>query len=171
MKRDRLRVTMLAVLSALVTSVTLAAPASAGTADVVAASVPTSYCNGKAESLVVKNYKRAADTIPLRCGTPTYGFVHLVTRGRWNAAFDSQIAQTIARGEVSADRTIYATFDARCHELFRVVVNPGPIGGNGFRPQGIITAYHISPIRPTAQVLAAPADGQCPIIEPIADPH
>lgn len=118
-------------------------------------------------------YMRGAAAIPLRCGTATYGFNHLVQKGRWNAAFDSQIAQTISRGEESADRTIYATFNNTCVELFRAVVNPGAIGGTGFAPQGIITAYY----RTYPTTAAAPDSTQasrertdCPIIIPVNEP-
>ena len=52
---------------------------------------------------------------------------------------------TTARGESSADGTVYAWFDDRCAEKFRVIVNPGPIGRSGFRLQGIITAYRVIP--------------------------
>jgi hypothetical protein len=105
------------------------------------AGAPPGSCQGKSEESVVKAYTRGILAIPLRCGTLTYGFTHIVDRGRWNDVFDSDIALTIARGEENGDGSIYAWFDDRCVEQFRVVVNQGPIGGSGFRPQGVITAY------------------------------
>jgi hypothetical protein len=65
----------------------------------------------------------------LRCGTSSWGFKHLTGHGRWNAAFDAKIALTIARGERVTDlqqdggSAIYALFNNRCTELFRVIYN------------------------------------------------
>lgn len=111
------------------------------------ASAPAGTCQAKSETSVVRVYNRGGKAIPLRCGTLTYGFNHIVARGRWGDLFDSDIALTIARGEESTDGTVYAWFDDRCVETFRVIVNPGPIGRSGFRPQGVITAYRV--ISPT----------------------
>jgi hypothetical protein len=112
---------------------------------VAQASVPTSYCSGRAYSFVVKNYTRGAAGLPIRCGSTEWGFRHITAR--WNAAFDANIALTIARGEAVVDyqqdggSTIYALFDSRCNELFRVIYNGGAYLGTGVRPQGVITAY------------------------------
>lgn len=116
------------------------APASASHA-----SVPTSYCAHRSYKSVVRNYTRGGGHYPLRCGTATWGFKHITHR--WNAAFDAKIALTIARGEQVADvqqdggTAIFALFNDRCTELFRVIYNGGAYRGNGIRPQGIITAY------------------------------
>lgn len=120
------------------------------------ASVPTSFCNPHAYTYVVKNYTRGAARLPLRCGTTTWGFKHITHR--WDAAFDGKIALTISRGEVVTDvqqdggSAIYALFDNRCNELFRVIYNGGAYRGNGVRPQGIITAYDRT-------IITAVADG------------
>lgn len=85
--------------------------------------------------------------LALRCGTATWGLVHLVARGRWNSTFDSMIALTIAQGEKVSDlqqdggSRIFALFDSGCHELFRVIYNGNAYNGNGVSPQGVITAY------------------------------
>ncbi|MGH3769272.1 MAG: hypothetical protein ACRDTX_29685 [Pseudonocardiaceae bacterium] len=119
-----------------------------------AASVPKNYCNGRSYTHVVKNYTRGAATLPLRCGTSTWGFSHITAR--WNAPFDSNIALTISRGEEVNDlqgdggSAIYALFNDRCEELFRVIYNGGAYRGNDVRPQGIITAYERSTVVPTA---------------------
>jgi hypothetical protein len=129
----------------------LAALAVAATAALAApqaayASVPKSWCDGKSYKKVVKNYHRGAGSYPLRCGNARWGFLHITHR--WNAAFDSSIALTIAKGEEVKDlqqdggSAIFALFDNRCHELFRVIYNGGALHGNGIRPQGIITAYY-----------------------------
>lgn len=102
------------------------------------AAAPPNFCDGKSEGAVVRTYNRGSVAIPLRCGTATYGFRHVVQRGRWSDSFDSRVAQTIARGTVNGAGTIDAEFDDRCVERFRVVVNQGAIGGNGFRPQASV---------------------------------
>lgn len=143
------------------------------------ASAPVYSCQAKSEASVVAVYSRNTLAIPLRCGTLNYGFNHLVARGRWSDVFDSDIALTIARGEQSADGTVYAWFDDNCTETFRVIVNPGPIGGSGFRPQGVITAYEVS--SPITVAYRTDYGGQrsipegtartdCPIVIPVNDP-
>lgn len=103
-------------------------------------------CGGSGHTHVVKRYSRGAARLPLRCGTATWGYRHITHR--WNAAFDREIALTIARGDVVQDlqgdggSAIYALFDRRCKELFRVIYNGGAYRGTGVRPQGIITAYY-----------------------------
>jgi hypothetical protein len=117
----------------------------AATGSPAQASVPTSYCGGRSYTFVVKNYTRGAAQLPLRCGNTRFGFNHITAR--WSAAFDANIALTIARGESATDvqqdggSAIFALFDSRCNELFRVIYNGGAYNGTGVRPQGIITAY------------------------------
>lgn len=112
------------------------------------ASVPTTSCNGRSYTYVVKAYTRGAAALPLRCGTSTWGFQHITAR--WNAGFDATIALTVSRGEAVADEqqdggsTIYALFDDQCNELFRVIYNSNAYLGNDVRPQGIITAFEIT---------------------------
>lgn len=143
------------------------------------ASVPRTYCNGRSYTFVVKNYTRGAAQLPLRCGNSRFGFLHITAR--WNAAFDANIALTIARGESANDvqqdggTAIYALFDNSCNELFRVIYNGGAYNGNGVRPQGIITAYApsvIATITPGARLRdhssVTPAyRTDCPIIQNI----
>lgn len=135
------------------------------------ASAPNNFCEGKAEQTVVKTYSRGSLVTPLRCGKASYGFDHMVGYGRWNDQYDSQIAETIARGEESRDKTIYATFGPGCKELFRVIVNQGPTRGNEFRPQGVITAYYTTKTQAIMKPNSTANDvGDCPIIEGIAEP-
>lgn len=123
------------------------------TAANASASVPTTYCGGRSYTHVVKSYSRGAVSLPLRCGTATWGFTHITAR--WNSSFDANIALTISRGEEVTDRqgdggsAIYALFDGRCRELFRVIYNGGAYRGNDVRPQGIITAYDTSIVHTT----------------------
>ncbi|MGH3585505.1 MAG: hypothetical protein ACRDQ0_04190 [Pseudonocardia sp.] len=137
--------------------------------DGAAAEVPTYHCNDKSRESVVKIYHRGGVSVPLRCGTDTWGLNHIVSRGRWGDTFSAQIAQTIARGTVSRDGTVYAAFDDDCNEPFRIIVNSGALHGTEFAPQGIVTAYHISPgPQATAYPASSPApDGQCLIVEPV----
>jgi hypothetical protein len=135
------------------------------------ASVPRTFCNNHAYTYVVKNYSRGAARLPLRCGTSTWGFRHITHR--WDAAFDSSIALTIARGEVVNDLQqdggshIYALFNDRCTELFRVIYNAGAYRGNGVRPQGIITGllpgrrHHRSIRRGRRERHGRPAAARC----------
>jgi hypothetical protein len=71
---------------------------------------------------------------------------------------------------MSRDGTVFATFDDDCNELFRVIVNPGPLHGTGFSPQGIITAYFVTPVTlETGQRSASSlADTHCLIAEPVS---
>ena len=111
-------------------------------------------------------YQRGPTSIPLRCGTATYGFNHVLQR--WNDAYDSQIALTIARGEVTPDGSRYSLFTPKCKELFRVIVNQGPIGKAGFRPQGIITAYATDDLRTSAALTPSATDiDRCPLYQGI----
>jgi hypothetical protein len=80
--------------------VALAVPLTASSAN---ASVPTTICNGKSYQTLVKTYTYGAQQLALRCGTASWGFIHIKNYGRWNAAFDSMIALTIARGEKVTD--------------------------------------------------------------------
>lgn len=130
------------------------------------ASVPTTYCSGHSYTYIVKNYYRGSAARPLRCGTTSWGFNHI--KGRWNSAFDANIALTISRGESVADyqqdggSRIYALFNNYCNELFRVIYNGGAYNGYGVRPQGIITAYYItnSAIATSPGVNAVTPDGK-----------
>jgi hypothetical protein len=121
----------------------LAAPAQAATPNTVS----STYCSGKSQNTVVKNYTRGSRTYTLRCGTSTWGFVHVVGYGRWNAAYDTEIALTVAQGDLTsgtADTSGVYTYyaDGACSSpTFTVVFNQGALNGNGIRPQGIITAY------------------------------
>ncbi|HEY6798319.1 MAG TPA: hypothetical protein VI248_26875 [Kineosporiaceae bacterium] len=159
--------------------VALAAISMAGLAGVspAAASVPTSYCNGKSLQSVVKNYYRGSAPRPLRCGTRTWGFLHITAR--WNSAFDAGIALTISRGEEVGDlqqdggSSIYALFDGQCNELFRVIYNGGAWRGTTtVSPQGIITAYDKSSVITTTPERAVDAAAityrtDCPVYQNI----
>ena len=114
-----------------------------------ASATPTADpCAGKPANHIVKNYTRSFVTVPLRCGTSTWGYRHLVPKHGFN---DGQIANTVARGKQSFG--FYYTNLNQCPPTaFKVVFNNGAIGGTGVRPQGIVTAYyqpgHISSVAP-----------------------
>ncbi|RFU39560.1 hypothetical protein DZF91_21725 [Actinomadura logoneensis] len=125
-------------------------------------------CGGQGYAHVVRLYRRGGARLPLRCGTSTWGYRHITHR--WSADFDRRIALTISRGVVVQDvqgdggTAIYALFDRRCKELFRVIYNGGAYRGHDVRPQGIITAYR----RDIAHArLAAPSRRPCAVIQDI----
>jgi hypothetical protein len=87
---------------------------------------------------------------------------------RWNAAFDGMIALTYARGE-TYDHKKYILFDDNCQARFVVYLNPAAHRRTGVRPQGVITAYPVTP-PPTQRVSTfGPQAGlwrdDCPIFE------
>lgn len=107
-----------------------------------------SYCSGNSYTYLIKTYDRGSEKLALRCGTSSWGFNHITAR--WNSTFDSEMALTISRIERVDDyqgdgrSAIYALFDVRCNEIFRVIYNGRVYNGNGVSPQGIITAYERS---------------------------
>ncbi len=134
-------------------------PVGAPPAASVAAGPPAlAPCAGKSVGFVLRTYRRGASRLVLRCGSTTWGYRH-VTR-RWSPAFDAKIALTLARGAVVTDyqqdggSAIYALFDARCRELFRVIYNAGAYRGVAVRPQGVVTAY----ARPTLVMASVAPD-------------
>lgn len=138
------------------------------------ASVSTSWCNGKSYKTVVKTYTRGSGKYPLRCGTTSWGFNHITQR--WNASFDAKIALTISRGEDVGDiqqdggSNIFALFNDKCTELFRVIYNGRAYKGNDVSPQGIITAYDrtiISTVLPADTAASSAYRTDCPVIQEI----
>ena len=121
--RRRLAARAASSLLALTTLTIASAPAQAAVA-------PT-YCTGRSMVSLVKTYSYGAEQLALRCGAPSWGFVHI--KPRWDAAFDSMIALTIGRGEKVNDlqldggSKIFALFDSSCTELFRVIYNGRPL--------------------------------------------
>ncbi|MEV4256023.1 hypothetical protein AB0J52_22930 [Spirillospora sp. NPDC049652] len=149
-------------------AVVLAVASVAGGVPGAAAQQLADPCAGKGYAHIVRLYRRGASRLPLRCGTSTWGYRHITHR--WSADFDRRIALTISRGVVVQDvqgdggTAIYALFDRRCKELFRVIYNGGAYRGHAVRPQGIITAYR----RDIAHVrLALPSRGPCAVTQDI----
>jgi hypothetical protein len=142
----------------------------AGMATSAEASVAKTYCNGKSYQSLVKTYQHGAQTLALRCGTASWGFKHVTSR--WNAAYDSMIALTIAQGEKVTDlqgdggSAIFVLFGASCNELFRVIYNGRAYLGTGVSPQGIITAYYPTGVG-TAAVAAAGYRTNCTVTQSI----
>ena len=120
--------------------------------------MPRTFSNGRPHTYVVKTYFRGAARLPLRGGTVSWGFKHVTAR--WSAGYDTKIALTSARGgsvrdfQLDGGSRIYVLFDGFCHELFRVIYNGGAYLGTGVRPQGIISAFALSPIGVVAQPAA-----------------
>ncbi len=136
-----------------------ARPAAATAASVFpAASDP---CKGRSQTYVVTRFYRGPGVYPLRCGTTTWGYNHLVYREHdYNPAL---IALTLARGSqpVPGVQVIQYKWNSEtCPDFeytYTVVYNEGALNGTGVRPQGIITAYE------SAQELsdAVPAHAKC----------
>jgi hypothetical protein len=136
----------------------VASPPARGVGSLVVGRTPASgaaVCAARSAGQVIRTYRRGAARLVLRCGSTTWGYRHVAHR--WSPAFDAKIALTLARGVVVTDyqqdggSAIYALFDSRCHELFRVVYNGGAYRGLALRPQGVITAY----ARPSLVMAAA----------------
>jgi len=80
---------------------------------------------------------------PLRCGTSTWGYIHLVDGHEYDP---SAISVTVARGTQDPIFHIftYVISGNTCPTVtYKVVYNDGALNGNGVRPQGIITAYPV----------------------------
>jgi hypothetical protein len=99
----------------------------------------TSPCAGRSATYIVEYFYRGPAAYPLRCGTSTWGYNHLIKHG-YNS---SLISLTVARG---TQDSIFQIFTYVLEEVcptpvYTVVYNEGALNGNGVRPQGIITAY------------------------------
>ncbi|MFF5128547.1 hypothetical protein ACFY41_16685 [Streptomyces syringium] len=95
---------------------------------------------------VVYTFHRGPEKVLLRCGTKTWGYNHMVERGRWSNSFKNKIADTLWKGTQTSPGVYHRyPIPSGCHppkKNFKVVFNQGPYGGDGgrTRPQGIITA-------------------------------
>ncbi|MFT2017500.1 hypothetical protein ACMA1D_16930 [Streptomyces sp. 796.1] len=95
---------------------------------------------------VVHIFYRGPEKVLLRCGTKSWGYRHMVERGRWSTSFKNKIDDTLWKG-VQTSPGVYHRYriPAGCHrpiKNFKVVFNQGPYGGDEGKtsPQGIITA-------------------------------
>ncbi|GGK25486.1 hypothetical protein GCM10010124_17540 [Pilimelia terevasa] len=81
----------------------------------------------------------------MRCGSDSWGFRHIVKKGRWNSDFERMMVQTTASGEWRAGHG-FILKDGTCppKDIFKVIFNYGAHNGNGIKPQGVITAYHVT---------------------------
>jgi hypothetical protein len=122
----------------------LSGTASASTAPTAAMPAATANpCSGRSHSYIVQRFFRGPAVYPLRCGTSTWGYIHLIRGHEYDP---SAIALTIARGQPDPILQIF-TFDIAANTCptvtYKVVYNDGPLNGIGVRPQGIITAYPV----------------------------
>ena len=118
----------------------------------VGQSAAANPCAGRSQTYIVANYKRGSAVYPLRCGTSTWGYVHLIQKHEY---LPGTIAVVVARGGQSTSGHFFykgypgSAFGLGCKEVsYRVVYNTGALNGNGVRPQGIITAYPICLAQP-----------------------
>jgi hypothetical protein len=73
-------------------------PGSASASTVSAAAshaAAASPCAGKSQSYILAKYKRGSVVYPLRCGTSTWGYIHLVDKHEYDP---SAISVTVSRG-------------------------------------------------------------------------
>jgi hypothetical protein len=115
-----------------------AAAASEVTTHAVQEVIASNACSGKSKTHIVKKFFRGPAVYPLRYGTKTWGYNHLLKHG-----YDpSQIALTVARGQENPPFQYFTYKVNACPSYtYKVVYNAGALNGTGVRPQGIITAY------------------------------
>jgi hypothetical protein len=86
----------------------------------------------------VQTFIRGPEVFPLRCGTSTCGYIHLVASHDYDP---SMIAVTVSQG-AQLPLNVFQYQVPQCPpSWYRVVYNQGALNGTGVRPQGIITAY------------------------------
>lgn len=105
------------------------------------AAAATNPCAGRSKTYIVRKFFRGPAVYPLRCGTSTWGYNHLIKHG-----YDpSSIALTVAQGQQSLTQQSFIYSSNSCPSFtYKVVFNTGALNGNGVRPQGIITAYQVT---------------------------
>lgn len=128
------------------------APISSAQADIhhrasQAVEVRANKCTNRHYSKVAYNFNRGPSKIPLRCGKGTWGYNHIVARGRWSSSFKTKISDTLWKGYTTSPGVVYrykpgTGCSPNPRKNFKVVYNTGPLGGRpgGLTPQGIITA-------------------------------
>jgi hypothetical protein len=103
-----------------------------------------SLCAGKSENYIVRKFSRGKEVFPLRCGTTTWGYIHILFRE--HGYNPSLIALTLARGSLPQPKDQVYVYQISAKNAcpivtYRVVFNQAQLGGTGVGPQGIITAY------------------------------
>lgn len=107
-----------------------------------AAAATSDPCSGKSATYIVKNFYRGVAVYPLRCGTSTWGYNHIVIGHAYDPA---AITVTVSLGEaVIGVQAFLYTANVCPTSQYYVVYNTGALNGNGVQPQGIITAYPIT---------------------------
>jgi ABC-type antimicrobial peptide transport system permease subunit len=126
---------------------TALAATSAASSPSAAAAAPAASdpCKGRSDTYIVTRFIRGPEVFPLRCGTTTWGYNHIVYRDHnYNPAL---IALTLARGSqpIPGQQVLqYRWSSTTCptyNFTYTVVYNQGALNGTKVRPQGIITAY------------------------------
>jgi hypothetical protein len=143
---------------------TTAVSATAG-APAASASDP---CKRQHYSKVAYTFWIGPSKMPLRCGTQTWGYNHIVARGRWSTSFKNKISDTLFNGYEASPGVYYRyKVGTGCSSKpptknFKVVVNKGPLGGRpgGLTPQGIITAT-VEYTNPAVVAASTSANAKC----------
>ncbi|MER5654281.1 hypothetical protein ABT076_14850 [Streptomyces sp. NPDC002131] len=141
--------------------VTVPSPAHATTEPPAAVTASAANpCRSQHYSKVAYNFWIGPRKMPLRCGTQTWGYNHVVARGRWSTSFKNKISDTLFNGYERSPGVYYRyKVGSGCspnrRKNFKVVVNKGPLGGRpgGLTPQGIITAT----VEYTIPIVASPS--------------
>lgn len=117
--------------------------------------ISSNPCAGKSQASVVRTYYHQVSYIPLRCGTATWGYNHLVASHDYDP---SMIQLTLAQG-TQVSPGVYQYSKPQCPPfIYRVVFNGGALNGNStIAPQGIITAYQVT----TSAAVKSAASPRC----------
>lgn len=140
-----------------------AVPRNGAAGAVPAAAQAADPCKGKSQTYIVRTFIRGPEVFPLRCGTTTWGYNHLVYREHdYNPAL---IALTVARGSapVPGEQVLQWKWSSMTcptyNYTYTVVYNQGALNGKGVRPQGIITAYESVTVTNDAKSAKTPKCG------------
>ena len=129
---------LIAALVAFVAPAASAAPHNATPTSSSTTATAADPCAGRSQTYIVRTFFRGPAVYPLRCGTSSWGYIHLVAGHEYDP---SMIALTVAQGTIEPLNVIDYWTQTCPSRGYRVVYNDGALNGTGVRPQGIITAY------------------------------
>ncbi|MFF8650894.1 hypothetical protein ACF06D_22015 [Streptomyces griseoluteus] len=161
--------TFIAAAGAVILLTAAPVPANASTEVPAAAAASASNpCKSQHYSKVAYTFYIGPSKMPLRCGTKTWGYNHIVERGRWSTSFKNKISDTLFNGYERTPGVYYRyKVGTGCsskppRKNFKVVVNKGPLGGmpGGLTPQGVITAT-VEYTTPAVAAASASAEAKC----------
>jgi hypothetical protein len=142
---------LIATLVAFVAPAANAAPHNATQTSSSTTATAADPCAGRSQTYIVQTFFRGPAVYPLRCGTSSWGYIHLVAGHEYDP---SMIAVTVAQGTIQPLNVIDYWTQTCPSRGFRVVYNDGALNGTGVRPQGIITAYPLTAASAVARHVA-----------------